>query len=244
MKSLNFGLTGLKLGLAALVATTSLAANAGTSDELESLGSNQNVRERAAKLESRSRVGIVQNRTVDRNWRLEVGTLYGPATMGDTYLNTQMLGGEAHLHVTPKFSLGVRYSKMFNSLTAEGEARFAEAERQVAANPHIGADIPDIDHPEDSVMGLANWYMFYGKMNFFDLKTIQFDIYSLAGYGQMTLASGTTPTWTAGAGIGFWLAQHLTSRVELRYQNYQDQVYTGSRDLHLFIATFGIGILL
>jgi outer membrane beta-barrel protein len=84
----------------------------------------------------------------------------------------------------------------------------------------------------------------YGKINFFDVSVVQFDIYSLAGAGTMQLSSGSTPTYTAGGGIGFWLSQHVTSRLEVRYQNYQDTVYTGSRNLNLIVANLGLGVLL
>lgn len=231
--------------IAALLSPLSAAAASSTSDQLEALGSNQTVKERSARLESRTRIAIVQSRAVPRDWRLEIGGGYGPVLAGDAYLQTQNLNGEVHLHISPKFSLGVRYSKAFNTLTEQGEARFENARRAVAANAQYDTTVPAIDYPEQSIMGLVNWYMTYGKINFFDIKTVQFDIYSLAGYGQMTLASGDTPTWTAGGGIGFWLAQHLTSRFEIRYQNYTDQPDAGaSRNQHLIIGTIGFGVLL
>jgi len=235
------------VALTVLLASVSAAAAApaSTSDQLEALGSNKSVNERVARIESRSRLAIVQTRAVDRHWRLELGTSYGPVVAGDAYLQTQNLNGEVQLHVSPRLSLGVRYMMAFNALTADGRARFDNASRAINANAQYDTTVPAIDYPEQSVMGIANWYMTYGKINLFDWKTVQFDIYSLAGYGQMTLASGSVPTWTAGAGIGFWLAQHLTSRFELRYQNYADQPESGSsRDLHLIIGTFGFGVLL
>ena len=227
---------------ATLVLGAASVSHADTSSDLDSLGSNRQIVRRAQALESQSRVGVVQGRTVDRNWRLEIGGNYGPVAAGDSYLNTQNLGAQVDLHITPQFSLGVRYEKAFSSLTQEGQNQFqaAQAARQAGGDFRI----PDIDPPKSSLLAVANWYMFYGKMNFFDLSVVQFDIYSLAGYGQMTLQSGTTPTWTAGGGIGFWLTQHLTSRFEIRYQNYTDQVYTGSRSLNLIAANLGFGVLL
>lgn len=231
-----------KLFVASLAVAAALPAFADVSKDLASLGSNEAIVRRANQLDSRTRVSVVQGRTVPRNWRLELGVNYGPVAAGDSYLRTQNLGGQVDLHITPKFSLGVRYAQSFNSLTDEGKQQFDNARAAKAR----GGDyrIPDIDYPESTVMGVANWYMFYGKMNFFDLSVVQFDIYSLGGYGQVKLASGSTNTWTAGGGVGFWLSQHVTSRFELRYQTYQDQVYTGSRDLNLLVANFGLGVLL
>ncbi len=232
-------ITGLALTLVAS------GAFAQVSKELDALG-DKRASEKAAKLDNRARVGIVQGRTVDRNWRVEAGVNYGGVASGDSYLNTSNLGGQLDLHVNPKFSLGARYTKSFNTLSAEGENRFR------AGSNTDTYSIPQISYPEETVMGVVNWYMMYGKTNFFDIKTIQFDIYSLAGYGQVRTStefrgqsqSNWTNTWTAGGGVGLWLSQHITSRFELRYQNYSDQVYTGSRDLNLIVASFGFGVLL
>lgn len=237
-------LMGLSLLLVLLTSLPAMAATT-TSDQLEALGSNKSVNERVARLESRSRLAVIQSRAVDRHWRLEIGGNYGPVVAGDAYLQTQNLSGEVQLHVSPQFSLGVRYMKAFNNLSQDGQARYENARRAISSNAQYDTTVPAIDYPDQSVMGIINWYMTYGKINLFDLRTVQFDIYSLAGYGQMTLASGDVPTWTAGAGIGFWLSQHLTSRFELRYQNYADRPAGGSsRDLNLIIGTFGLGVLL
>ena len=231
----------------ALVVTllASYGAQAQVSRELESLGDKQTAK-RAARLESRTRVGIVQNRTVSRDWRPELGAYWGPVAFGDSYVNTHNVGARLDLHVNPHFSLGVQYSKAFNEMTSEGRNVFNQARTT------DNFTVPQISYPEETYMGLLNWYMFYGKINFFDVRVIQFDIYSLAGYGQTKVTSdyGTKSetmmanTWTAGLGIGFWIAQHLTSRVEVKYQNYSDKVYSGTRDLNLMVASVGLGVLL
>ena len=236
-KSLSFIL------VAAMTVLSFQAKAAGVSQDLETLGSNKDINDRASRLETRSRMAIVQNRAVDRHWRFELGASYIPVASGDSYLNTQNLGVQADLHITPKVSLGVRYQKSYNTLTNEGKNQFDLARAAKAAGS-TDYRVPDLDYPDESLMGVLNWYMLYGKLNFFDVKTVQFDIYSLAGYGTQKLASGDTPTWTAGGGIGFWLSNHVTSRFELRYQTYQDKVYTGTRDLKLILANFGVGVLL
>jgi len=233
----------MKTVLVVLALGLTSQAFADVSSDLESLGTNAESVRRANKLESRSKIAIVQNRSVDRHWRLELGTNYGAVAAGDSYLNTQNLSFDADLHINPKFSLGVRYAQAFNQLTAEGQSQFDNA-RAMKASGQMDYRVPDIDFPISSLLGVADWYMMYGKINFFDISVVQFDIYSLAGAGTMQLSSGSTPTYTGGLGIGFWISQHITSRIELRYQNYQDQVYSGSRNLNLFVANAGLGVLL
>lgn len=236
-----------KLILSSLLALTSLPAFADVSGELDSLGSNEAIVRRANQINSRTRVGVVQGRSVPRNWRLEFGTNFGAVAAGDSYLSTQNLGAQVDLHVTPKFSLGVRYSKAYNSLTDEGR-KVHETAREASArggNALASTSVPYIDYPEQTLMGVINWYMLYGKINLFDWTVVQFDIYSLGGYGKTTLAkSGDVNTWTAGGGVGFWLNKHITSRFELRYQNYQDQVQLGGRDVNLIVGNIGLGVLL
>jgi len=220
------------------------SAFAATGTDLETLGTNQQVADRVAKLESRSRIGVVQNRLVPRNWRLELGGNYGPVASGDAYLNSQYLSGELGLHINSTFSLGVRYSTVFNSLTTEGKQRYERARGVIANQPGAEATIPAIDYPESMILGIVNWYMTHGKINLFDLQVVQLDLYSLAGYGQATLYSGPASVWTAGGGLVFWLNRHLSSRFELRYENYADQPIRGTtRNLNLIVGTFGMGVL-
>lgn len=227
-----------------------LSALASVSGELESLGSNREVRERAYALENRARIGIVQGRAVDRNMRFELGGAFGPSVFGDPYVSTQNLAARVDFHINPQWSLGVQYTRNLNALTAEGKRRFDQAR---ADQQTIGTyTIPQVTYPQESVLGLINWYMLYGKMNLFDWRVVQFDLYATAGFGQINLATDIRDTtlsewtnlWTGGMGIGFWLSQHLSSRFEIRYQGYEDKVYTGTRNINQAVATFGLGVLL
>ena len=230
----------IQLTVLALVAPLLVAvqSHASASSDLENLGGNAAVIKKAKHFDSNNKVRIVQNRLVDRNMRLELGLTYGPVANGPSYLNTQNYGGQLEFHIIPQISVGARYTKAANSFTPEGRKMFD------AAKNTPGAPFPDIDRPESQWLATATWYMLYGKLNLFDAGVSQFDIYSVAGAGQITLASGTAPTFTAGAGVGFWWSKHFTSRLEARWQGYEDQVYTGARQLNVIVAQAGIGILL
>lgn len=231
----------LQLTVLALVAPFLFAtqANASASNDLDNLGGNAAVIKKAKRFSSNNKVRIVQNRLVDRDLRLELGLSYGPVANGPSYLNTQQYGGQLEFHIIPQISVGARYLKSANSFTAEGQKMVD------AADSVPGAPIPDIDETQSQWLATATWYMLYGKLNMFDAGVSQFDIYSIAGAGQITLAkSGVKPTYTAGAGVGFWWSKHFTSRLEARWQGYQDTVATGSRNQNIIVAQAAIGILL
>lgn len=231
MKSLKL-ITFLSLLLASHLAQADL------SSDLDSLGGNKEIIRKAKILDPDNKIRVVQNRTVDRNLRLEIGGSFGMVTGGDPYVSTDNLGVNLDFHINPRWSIGARYYTANNELTSEGK-RVLDASIN---NPN--AAIFDTDYPEETYLGVINWYPIYGKLNLLDLGVAQFDIYALGGYGQVRLSSGTTGTWTAGGGIGLWLSQHFSTRLEARYQAYEDQVYSGKRALDLTVLSLSLGILL
>lgn len=210
--------------------------------DIEGLGGNDALMEMAEKLRPETKARIVQERLVDRHTRLEVGLSYGAVMGGTTYLQSQNLGASLDFHITPRWSVGARYYNYDNNLTPEGERAFAEARAAYAAG--TPATFVDIDSPLNATMAVINWYPIYGKINFFEAAIAQFDIYLLAGGGQIRLESGPTSLMTAGAGFGLWMTKHLSARAEIRYQAYKDQIVTGPRDIGAMAATIGLGWIL
>jgi outer membrane beta-barrel protein len=216
---------------------------ANTKERIDSLGGNKDLMKRARALDAKNKIQIVQKRAVDRNMRLEVGFSYGMFSGGgDPYLNTSAMGASADLHITPRFSVGARYHDHRNELNNEGRRVFEQAQRNSMFDSNFVR--PAVDFPDSTTLGVVSFYPFYGKMNMMDMGVTQFDVYVLGGYGQMKLASGSSGTWTAGGGIGLWLAQHFSSRLEVRYQGFQDQIYSGTRDQGVVVSTFSIGFIL
>jgi outer membrane immunogenic protein len=209
---------------------------------MNSLGGNAQLQRRAKYLSTTNTTEIVQKREVDRNWRFEFGVNYGIVAGGDSYVNSQTLGGTLDLHINPYWSVGARYYNYTNSLSSEGQSVFNQA------NENAGLGLPwtrpEVDYPLNSTLGVVNFYPIAGKLNMFDMGVAQFDVYVLAGAGEITLQSGSTSTWTAGGGVGIWLQKHITARFEVRYQTYQDEVSTGARTENTVVSTFGLGFLL
>src|SRR6266404_1813185 len=103
----------LSLILIGLFAANTWAAD--LTQEMDALGANKELMKKARAIDPDNKVRVVQNRQVDRNYRLEVGLNYGAsAAGGDPYVNTTMLGGEMDFHINPRWSIGARYQNYQN----------------------------------------------------------------------------------------------------------------------------------
>lgn len=215
-------------------------AEVNLSKDFDSLGGNEKLYQRAKALDPKNRVSIVQKRVVDRNSRIELGVSYGLVAGGESYLNTQNLGASLDYHFTPYFSVGGRFAQSNNTLTSEGKDIYENARNQQSQG-NTDFAVKAIDEPQQSMVGVVSFYPVYGKTNLFDLAVVQFDFYALAGYGQIKLESGWTSAVTAGGGVGFWLTQHIASRLEARWQGYSDR---DDRRVNSALISLGLGLML
>lgn len=210
--------------------------------QLDSLGTNQDIIDKARALQPNNSMKIVQKRAVDRDLRLELGLNYGYVAGGDTYIQTQNLGVSADFHITPRWSIGARYIDSRNEFTSEGKRVYDIAAANAAAGN--GYNVPGVDFPLQTYMAVVNFYPIYGKVSWFESAVSQFDLYLLGGGGQMKLDSGNSPVYTGGVGVGMWWNNHFSSRIEARYQRHTDRVLTGERDINSMIFQVGIGWML
>ncbi len=247
MKNLN---KTLLLGaILALFVQNATAANSqkapkklNVAEDVDGLGGNEDLMKKAQSLNSETRSRIVQDRIVDRRNRVEFGLSYGGVLGGDSYVRTQSVGVAADYHITPRWSVGARYFDYTNSLTPEGSRVFDQYRQSHAAGGNANA--VDVDYPLSAALAVVNWYPIYGKTSFLDMGISQFDLYLLAGGGQIQLSSGGTAVYDAGAGIGLWVSRHISIRGEIKYQTYEDKIITGPRHLDTTVATIGLGWIL
>ena len=228
------------LGMSAVFALFlgSVSEAADLMKDFDSLGGNDVLLEKAQALNPEAQIRVVQDRVVTRRNRFEIAPEFSSVLGGDAYNKTSNLGLNVHFHITPQWSLGLKYSYAFNTLRPEGENLLTDVS---VTGKGI---IPDIDFPKQQAMALVNWYPIYGKMNLYDLGVVHFDIYALAGAGQVELKSGNATSYTGGAGIGLWVSQHVSTRLELRYEGYTAKRYTGDTRMNTTVAGIQIGYLL
>lgn len=207
--------------------------------DMDALGGNQDLMERANAIDPRNTTRVIQKREVDRNSRLELGLNYSTVAGGDPYVDTNNLGARLEFHADPHWSFGARYYHSFNALNSEGQHAFDHYNGGTGPRP-------DVDYAINTYMGTVSFYPFYGKINFADLAIKQFDIYFMAGGGAVALDQGTKPMYTAGIGFAFWWSNHWSTRLEGRYEGFQDKFYDDntSRQMNLTIFTLDVGYLL
>lgn len=233
-----------RLILLSLLVSLSATAQENTEPDFDSLGGNTILLERAKALEPEKDVRIVQSRTVDRRHRVEIAPEFSGTFGGDSYMKTKAIGLNLNYHFTPRFSVGLKYNYAFNTLTSEGDAMYKQALADYNADTESPSEpYPELDYVKDEALALLNWYPFYGKLNVFD-NVVQFDFYALGGGGQVRLRSGATNTYTAGGGVGFWVTQNFSTRLEMRYQNYTAKYLSGERDMDLTIGSIQMGWIL
>tara|TARA_B100000749_G_scaffold280223_1_gene275438 strand:+ start:141973 stop:142704 length:732 start_codon:yes stop_codon:yes gene_type:complete len=232
---------------AILLAVPSYAARTSkksASESMNSLGADKDILKKVRSYKSRHKVRVVQKRAVDRDLRLELGINYGAYSGGSAYTNTTGLGGLIDFHITPKWSLGVRYTKFDNSLNSEGQEIFDRNSGLVLADEVNSTNLPSVDRPLEAQYAVLSWYPLYGKLNFFDSAVAQFDIYTLIGGGQVKLDSGSSSAMIYGGGLGVWLSNHFSTRLEVNYQTYKDQLQQDPREQDMLTVMLSLGWLI
>lgn len=232
----------LGLALSLLVSSVSFAD---VQAEVDSFGGNEALYIKAKALNPEIENEVVQNRFMVRDNRFEIAPEMSGVFGGDAYNRTNNAGINLHYHITPKWSVGVKYNYAFNQLTPEGEAMINRATDESVNNPTDPQYLyPQVIFPKSEALVLANWYPMVGKLSFGKLGVAHFDTYLLAGYGQMELSNGTSAVTTAGIGLGFWINKNLTTRIEYRAQSFTAEYYDKSENMLTSVASVQMGWML
>lgn len=213
--------------------------------DFDSLGGNADLLKKLKANPENRRIEIVQKRITDRTHRFELSTEYLQTSRGNSYLDTTGSGFALSYHLNPRWSFGLKYNYFFNELTSEGEHLMGEAQKveEIDSEAEI-ALVPELNWPKASIMSSVSFYPIYGKINIFNFGIIHFDTYGTLGAGWMNLREGDSPLYLMGAGFGFWISRHFTSRLEYNYQMYNAEYLTGSRPQRINTLSFGIGFFL
>lgn len=228
----------MKLLFITLIALVSFTVHADVMKDFDGLGENKDLFDKAKALHPDMNVTVVQKRIVDRRHRLELAPEVASYMGGDSYVDTYGYGLNAHYHITPRWSVGLKYTYFTNELNKEGQSLISDDDAN--GQPII----PSVNFPKSSLMGVVNFYPIYGKMNMFGLGITHFDIYGSLGAGTIALNENSSTLITAGGGIGFWWSQHFTTRVEVRYHTYSAQQQNGDVNINNTVVGLQMGYML
>ena len=235
----------MKSVLLSLSLLVSISAAAQVQEEIDSFGGNQALYEKARALNPEVETEVSQNRFIPRTNRVEIAPEFAGVFNGDAYNQTRNVGMNVHYHINPAWSVGVKYNYSFNNLTPEGEAVVERANQDAAANPRDPKYLyPQVVYPKSESLALVNWYPMVGKLSFGKLGVAHFDTYLTAGYGQIELSTSSSPLATAGIGMGFWVNNHMTTRLEYRAQQYKAEYYDKTQSMITNVASVQMGWML
>lgn len=215
------------------------------SQEIDSFGGNEVLYVKAKALNPEIENEVIQNRFMNRTHRFEFASELANVFGGDAYNHSSNMGLNIHYHLNPSWSVGVKYTYSFNSLTPEGQAMVNKASQAAQDNPKAPSYLfPQVIYPKSETLGMVNWYPIVGKLSFGKWGVAHFDTYLMGGYGLMELSNSTTTTTTLGLGLGFWVNNNVTTRLEYRNQRYKAEYYNNSENMSPSVASVQLGWML
>ncbi|MBC7420623.1 MAG: outer membrane beta-barrel domain-containing protein [Bdellovibrio sp.] len=232
----------IAFSVVALICSVSFAQ---VQQEIDSFGGNESLYNKAQALNPGIQTDVVQNRFIERTHHFELAPEIGGVFGGDSYNKSNNFGMNAYFHLSPNWAIGAKYNYYTNKLTPEGEATIARASQAAVQNPGNPAFLyPQVVFPKSEMMATVSWYPIVGKLSFGSWGVAHFDTYFLAGYGTIDLNTGSSSQAALGAGLGFWLTPHMTTRLEYRQQNYTAKYYDQNRGMSVGTASVQVGWLL
>ncbi len=214
--------------------------------DLRALGGNNVLFKKAKLLAPEKKITIVQKRLVDRKLRHEFNFEMAYLLGGDAFLNTSRFGINYLFHITPHLSFGLKGTMAFNQISKEGEVFIDRAMNLYNEFKSLKPLVPDIDYEKYAAYLTFVWYPLYGKFNLYEIGIGHYDLYFLIGGGRLWLRRGTALGLTGGGGLAFWLANHFSLRLELRYETYKAKrlSITSGQRLHLTTLNVALGYIL
>lgn len=213
--------------------------------DIDSFGGNEALYIKAKALNPEVENEVVQNRFINRTHRVEIAPEFSGVSGGDAYNRTNNLGLNAHYHINPSWSVGVKYNYALNNLTPEGKSMVDKAGEVAQTNPKDPNYLyPQVIYPKSEILALVNWYPVVGKLSFGKWGVAHFDTYLTGGLGNMELSNASTSTSTMGIGMGFWINSNLTTRFEYRAQQYKAEYYNKTENMLVGVGSVQMGWML
>jgi outer membrane beta-barrel protein len=188
--------------------------------------------DKVAPVVSEDKLYIVNTRYSSLVNRHEFSLLGAHNFTADSHLDVKQAALAYRYHLNSKWSFGLRYNRYTNELTSAGQSLF-DKERLV----------PDTDYALNSQELFATYNTIYGKIRWSADTVVYFDQFISLGGGQIELASGKTNHGFLDLGVAFWVGNHMSMRVGIKNEFYQQQQVTEERFMHNAMGYLEIGYL-
>ncbi len=194
-----------------------LGAETGSVSKLENKLDALNIPDdKVTPLLSQDQLHIVNTRYSSLINRHEVTLKGGHNFTSDSHLDSKDIALSYRYHLNSDWSFGLRYTEYQNKLTGAGDRLFNDQKL-----------LPDTDYAINSTELFATYNTIYGKLRWSKDTIVYFDQYISLGVGQMELASGKTNHGLVDVGLSFWLGKHMSTRVGLKNEFYNQTQLSG-----------------
>ena len=217
----------------ALTLGTSLVAHAQSNSELEDKLNSLNIPDdKVSPVLSREQLYIVNTRYSSLVNRHEM-TLQGAYDFtADSHLDVSQAALSYRYHLNSDWAFGLRYTRYSTKLTVAGQ-RLLDDQKIV----------PDTDYALNSQEIFATYNTIYGKLRWSKSTVVYFDQYISLGVGKVELASGKTNMGLADLGFAFWLGKHMSARVGVKNEFYNQTLRQGEEFQHNAMGYLEFGYL-
>lgn len=139
----------------------------------------------------------------------------------DSHLSTQQVGLSYRYHINSDWSIGARYNRYTNKLTAAGQSLFDSKKI-----------VPDTDFALNSQELFVNYNTIYGKLRWTEDTVVYFDQYVALGAGKVKLSSGQKNLAFLDLGFSAWIGKHMSARLGIKNEFYEQSQLNGKRNMH------------
>jgi len=159
-----------------------------------------------------TKLGVVQNRMYTKAERFELG-FYGGFLSGDPFWNTYDMGGLLGYHLSEHYSIKANYWKSFNSSSSARDKFLLRT--GIDTNSNLVESFYSLE------LAIAP---IYGKLNFFDVSIIYYDIHFPIGLGMMDTQNGRYLAPYLGIGNRIFLSHSFALGLDYRWVIYKEDL--------------------
>ena len=162
----------------------------------------------------------LKNRNIKDLSTFDVG-IFGGLALTEPVSNTSKFGLAINYHFTEIHSLGIFFAKNNSGLSADAQG----------LKNDFGLDFGRAPLPEYSLMADYNFKLYYGKLSIAKETVMNTSIYLSSSLGVIKYVHKSYPALAVGVGERFYLSNHLSFKVDLRFFAHQAPIPFKSRVL-------------